>query len=208
MFLPCSTMYVPAHFSFSDQAEAVAFMQRYNFASIISQVEGELFASHLPLVLEQKGEHLTILGHFARKNPQWESLESQSLLVIFAEPHAYVSPSLYEKKLNVPTWNYVAVHAYGQARLLHDEASVFELLETQMKTYEPAYFAQWQELPQDYKLAMVKGIVAFEIQVNRLEAKRKLSQNKTERERENVMQHLLESDDSAARAIGEMMRGD
>jgi transcriptional regulator len=202
-------MYIPPHFSFTEYAETVAFMQRYNFAAIVSQVGGEPFATHLPFVVEQDAEgHVKLLAHFAKKNPHWEQLEGQTALVIFAEPHAYVSPSLYEKVLNVPTWNYVAVHAYGHARLIHDASETFDLLEKQMKAFEREYVAQWSELPQDYKNAMVKGIVAFEIPVTKLEAKRKLSQNKTERERQNVLQHLLESEDSAAHAIGEMMRAE
>jgi transcriptional regulator len=200
-------MYIPPHFSFTAYAETVAFMQRYNFAAIVSQVNDEPFATHLPFVVEQNSEgHVKLLAHFAKKNPQWESLEGQTALVIFAEPHAYISPGLYEKQLNVPTWNYVAAHAYGQARLIHDEAETFQLLEKQMKAFEREYVAQWSELPQDYKNAMAKGIVAFEIPVTKLEAKRKLSQNKTERERQNVMQHLLQNEDGSARAIGEMMK--
>jgi len=182
-------------------------MQRYNFAAIVTQVEGQPFASHLPFVVEQDREgKVRLLAHFAKNNPQWQALETQQALVIFAEPHAYVSPGLYEKALNVPTWNYVAVHAYGQARLIQESSAVFELLEKQMHAFEEDYFAQWLKLPQDYKNAMAKGIVAFEIPVEKLEAKRKLSQNKTAGEQENIMQHLLKSEDEAARTIGAMMR--
>jgi len=200
-------MYIPAHFSFTEYAETVGFMQRYNFAAIVTQVEGQPFASHLPFVVEQDREgKVRLLAHFAKNNPQWQALETQQALVIFAEPHAYVSPGLYEKTLNVPTWNYVAVHAYGQARLIQESSAVFELLEKQMHAFEEDYFAQWLKLPQDYKNAMAKGIVAFEIPVEKLEAKRKLSQNKTAGEQENIMQHLLKSEDEAARTIGAMMR--
>ena len=99
----------------------------------------------------------------------------------------------------------MAVHAYGQATLITDEQATFELLEKQMHAFETAYLEQWGRLSQDYKNALVKGIVAFEIPVKKLEAKRKLSQNKSERDRQNVMAHLLESEDSTARTIGEMM---
>ncbi len=199
-------MYIPDHFAHQGSAEPLAFMQRFNFATMITWVENSPFASHLPLVVEQADQSLMIYGHFARKNPQWENLEAQTVLVIFSEPHAYVSPSLYEKQLNVPTWNYVAVHAYGSTRLVHQEDEAFHILEKQMQTYESQYLVQWGTLPEEYKKAMIKGIVAFEMTVTKLEAKYKLSQNKTERDRQNVMEHLLQSEDASARMIGEMMK--
>lgn len=200
-------MYVPAHFSFTERTEIVAFMQRFNFAALVSQVEELPFATHLPFILEERNEdEIWLMAHFAKANPQWKNLEEQTALVIFSEPHAYVSPSLYSKELNVPTWNYVAVHAYGRAKLIADETAIFDLLEKQMQTFEKEYLEQWERLPQDYKNALVKGVVAFEMQVEKLEAKRKLSQNKPEQDRANVMAHLLESEDGAAQQTGEMMR--
>ncbi len=200
-------MYVPAHFSFAERADIVAFMRRFNFAALVSQVEGAPFATHLPFIVEERGdEEIWLLAHFAKANPQWKNLEAQTTLVIFQEPHAYISPSLYSKELNVPTWNYVAVHAYGRAKLLNDEAAMFALLEKQMQTFEKEYFEQWTRLPQDYKNAMLKGIVAFEMKAEKLESKWKLSQNKPEKDRANVTAHLLESEDGAAKQVGEMMR--
>jgi transcriptional regulator len=199
-------MYVPAHFSFSEQGDIVAFMRRYNFAVIVSQVDGLPFATHLPFIVEERGEgNIWLLAHFAKANPQWKNLEDQSALVIFSEPHAYISPSLYEKEQNVPTWNYVAVHAWGQARLIADEAGAFDLLEKQMQAFESAYLDQWSRLSQEYKNAMVKGIAAFEIPVEKLEAKWKLSQNKKPQEQLNIMSHLLENEDRVVRQVGEMM---
>lgn len=200
-------MYIPSHFSFADQPEIVAFMQRFNFATIVSVVEGLPFATHLPFVVEEAGEgQIRLLAHFAKANPQWKSLEEQTALVVFSEPHAYISPSLYSKELNVPTWNYAAVHAYGRARLIHGEQEAFHLLEKQMHAFEQAYTAQWKRLPQDYKNALVKGIAGFEIPVEKLEAKWKMSQNKPEQDRANVMAHLLGSEDGTVRQVGEMMR--
>lgn len=199
-------MYTPSHFNFSDHGEIVAFMRRFNFATIVSQVEALPFATHLPFVVEESGEgNIRLLAHFAKANPQWKSLVGQTALVIFSEPHAYISPSLYEKEQNVPTWNYVAVHAYGQATLITDEGATFDLLEKQIHAFEQAYLEQWRRLSQDYKNAMVKGIVAFEIPVEKLEAKRKLSQNKSENDRKNVMNHLLDSDSDTVRQIGGYM---
>jgi transcriptional regulator len=200
-------MYTPTHFRLDDSAQAMEFMQRYNFATLVTVVDGRPFASHLPFVVEATAEGtLRLLAHMARPNPQWQTLEAQTALAIFAEPHAYVSPSLYEKTQNVPTWNYVAVHAYGRTRLLLDDADAFALLERQMQVFENQYLEQWNTLPDTYKNALAKGIVAFEMEVTQLEGKQKLSQNKTDRDRQNVMQHLLDSTDDSARAIGEMMQ--
>lgn len=199
-------MYTPLHFRFSERADIVAFMRRFNFAAIVSQVEGLPFATHLPFVVEESAPgQVRLLAHFAKANPQWKTLEEQTALVIFSEPHAYISPSLYEKEQNVPTWNYVAVHAYGKAQLITEPENAFKLLEKQMQTFEGEYLVQWERLAQDYKNAMVKGIAAFEMIVDKLEAKSKLSQNKTAQERENIIAHLAQSDDTTARKIGEMM---
>lgn len=200
-------MYVPSHFSFGEHADIVAFMRRYNFAAVVSQIEDRPFATHLPFVVETEDNGtIRLLAHFAKANPQWKNLEGQTVLVIFQEPHAYVSPSLYSKELNVPTWNYVAVHAYGHAKLINDEAAAFDLLEKQMQTFEKEYLGHWNQLPQDYKDAMIKGIAAFEMEVEKLESKWKLSQNKPEKDRANVTAHLLDSEDGSAQQIGEMMR--
>ncbi len=200
-------MYTPTHFAQTDTATLVAFMRRFSFATIVSQVAERPFATHLPFVVEHSEDgQVTLLAHFAKANPQWQNLEAQTALVIFSEPHAYISPSLYEKELNVPTWNYVAVHAYGQATLITDEAQAFELLEKQMQTFEKEYLIQWSGLPQEYKNAMVKGIVAFRLNVSQLEGKEKLSQNKKAGERERIIAHLAESPDGAARQMAELMQ--
>jgi transcriptional regulator len=207
-------MYIPAHFQSDDTVAAVAFMQRYNFASLVTVLDLVPVASHLPFAIEaydldvemlDRAPRIQLLGHMARANPQWQHIEGQQVLVIFTEPHAYISPSLYEKVQNVPTWNYVAVHAYGKAKLIQDDAAALALLEKQIHVFESGYAAQWSGLSDDYKKAMVKGIVAFEIEVERLEFKRKLSQNKSDRDRQTVKAHLEQSEDGMLRDLGQMM---
>ena len=128
----------------------------------------------------EDGATLHLSAHLARANPQCKTLTDQTALVIFAEPHAYVSPSHYDRPLNVPTWNYIAVHAYGRATLLPDLAASLAALEAMIDHFEPSYRSQWEGLPDDYKHKMAAGIVAFEIAVEELQGKEKLSQNKTE----------------------------
>ena len=199
-------MYVPRHFEQKEAAAQVEFMRRYSFATIVSEVEGRPFASHLPFVIEwEENGPVTLLAHFAKANPQAASLEDQTVLVIFNEPHAYISPSLYDKEQSVPTWNYVAVHAYGQATLITEETAALELLEKQIQAFEKEYFAQWANLSKAFKSAMIKGITAFKIDVTELQGKEKLSQNKTVQERERIGAHLLESADAMARETGALM---
>jgi transcriptional regulator len=199
-------MYVPRHFEQKEVAAQVEFMRRYAFATIVSQVDGRPFATHLPFIVEwEENGPVTLLAHFAKANPQTASLEGQTVLVIFNEPHAYISPSLYDKEQSVPTWNYVAVHAYGRATMITEENAARELLEKQIQAFEKEYFAQWANLSEAFKSAMIKGITAFRLDVTELQGKEKLSQNKTVQERERIGAQLLESADAMARKTGALM---
>ena len=199
-------MYIPKLNSMEDVAEAVAFMQRYSFATIVTAKDNLPVATHLPFVITQRNGTVFLRSHFARANEQWMQLDSQPVLVIFSEPHAYISPSHYDKEQSVPTWNYLAVHAYGKGTLIHDTAQAYELLEATINTYEPAYQAQWNNLPQDFKMKMVKGIVAFDIEVTDLQGKKKLSQNKTEIEKQRIIDHLSASNNTQEAAIALYMQ--
>lgn len=199
-------MYIPSFNNFSDGQEIIAFMQRYSFATIISMMDDKPVATHLPfLVKEEKGKTM-LRSHFAKANPQWKEILNQILLVIFTEPHAYVSPSNYEKETNVPTWNYIAVHAYGQAKILDSTEEKAELLKHTIETFEAAYFKQWEALSEDYRLKMMNGIVAFEIEVTDLQAKKKLSQNRADKEQENIIRSLENSPDTSEREIAGYMK--
>lgn len=185
--------------------EAVSFMQRYSFATIVNTLDGLPVATHIPFIVEQRDEAIVLLSHFAKANPQAAASLNGTSLVIFSEPHAYVSPSNYEKVQNVPTWNYISVHAYGRAVLIDDVAGIEMLLKKMIGFYEQGYLQQWDNLENDYKLKMMKGIVAFEIVVDDLQAKKKLSQNRSENERQNIITALSASDDSNERQLSEYM---
>ena len=112
-------MYIPNAFKIAEREPLLAYMRQYNFAALISVIENSPFASHLPLVVEEAGETIRLKGHFAKANPHWRAHEQGGeALVIFQGPHAYIAPAQYETSEAVPTWNYVAVHAYGELRLL------------------------------------------------------------------------------------------
>lgn len=199
-------MYIPSFNSFTDRRDIIAFMQRYSFASIVTVVDGKPVATHLPFLVKEENDKLILQSHFAKANPQAKSITESNSLVIFTEPHAYISPSNYETEKVVPTWNYIAVHAYGQATFLESPEQKTELLKHTINTFEAAYFKQWQGLPEEYRSRMMNGIVAFEIEVTDLQAKKKLSQNRTEVEKDNIIQSLENSSDTNEREIAAYMK--
>jgi len=198
-------MYIPKHFLTTDRAEIVSFMKQYSFGTIINTKNNHPIATHLPFLVSVKDEKVILSSHFAKANPQWEIIAEHPSLVIFSEPHAYISPQHYEKELNVPTWNYFSVHAYGQGKILTDETQTYKILEATINSYEPAYKKQWDALPEEYKSKMIKGIVAFEIVLNDLQAKKKLSQNRTEIEKEKIIAHLSVSENQNEKEIARYM---
>jgi transcriptional regulator len=176
-------MYIPQHYVAADKGEMLQFMQAYSFATIVTANGNRPVATHLPFVVAENAGVVTLTSHFAKGNPQWEGLEGNEALVVFAEPHAYISPKHYDSAINVPTWNYVAVHAYGKPSIITGHGATLAVLEAMINNFEQGYKAQWDALPMDYKLKMLNGIVAFSIEVTDLQAKKKLSQNKNEAER-------------------------
>jgi transcriptional regulator len=116
-------------------------------------------------------------------------------MVVFSEPHAYISPKHYEKEQSVPTWNYIAVHAYGKATIIDTEAQLSAMMGKMIAQYDTGYLNQWNNLPAEFKTRMYNGIVAFRIKVTSLQAKNKLSQNRSETERKNIMEAFEKSGD-------------
>lgn len=123
-------------------------------------------------------------------------------LVIFHGPHAYISPANYESRQSVPTWNYIAVHAYGVPRIVDTKEA---MLDAMIAQYEPAHLQQWHEQSEKYKAGMLAGIVAFEMTVTRLEGKYKLSQNRPESDRRHVAESLGQSNDTTISGIAAHM---
>ena len=199
-------MYIPKHFLQEDKLHIIGFMKQYSFASIISLQDNIPVATHLPFVIEERNGGLALISHFARANNQWRGIEQQIPLVIFAEPHAYISPRHYDTELNVPTWNYAAVHAYGKAAIIPEEKKIMEVLEKTIQYYEASYQKQWSQLPEKFKAGMIKGIVTFELTVTDLQAKYKLSQNRTDTEKKKIIDSLKGSENAIDKKVGEMMQ--
>lgn len=202
-------MHIPAAFREEDVATLVSFMQAHSFATLITMYDQRPVASHVPLVVTQQADQITLTGHLAKANPQWQGFGDHESLAIFAGPHAYISPSAYTQRESVPTWNYIAVHAYGQPRpiTLSDAPDAMdEMIDEMIDTYGADYKAQWHSLSERYRNGMMRGIVGFELVVTRLDGQYKLSQNRDRTDQANIAHDLLNSPDSAAQAIGAAMQ--
>jgi transcriptional regulator len=174
------TLYVPPHFRVEERAALVEFMRAHAFATLVSSAGDDLHVSHVPLLVDMDGDAIRLRGHVARANAQWESLEgARKVLAIFHGPHAYVSPTWYATHPSVPTWNYAVVHAHAKARLT-DEAELHEIVMELAAKYEAGNTPPWKmsELPAPYASSMLAMIVGFELEVERVEGKFKLSQNR------------------------------
>lgn len=184
-------MYIPKFNLVTDRAILLEAMRAYSFAILFGgplTSDSSPVATHLPLVVKDEGEHGVIEGHFARANRHWQSLAGRETLVVFSGPHSYVSPALYADPLSVPTWNYIAVHAYGIFEIIEDDHEKDALLKGLIAQNEPAYAEQWRSLPDGFRRTMLAGIVGFRIPIARIEGKFKLSQNRSEADRHNIRQ--------------------
>jgi len=199
-------MYIPPKFKLKDETQIRAYIRQYPFATLITAVNNHPIATHLPFILEQKEEQWYLLSHMAKANPQWKLLEKNQPLVIFQEPHAYISPTYYEKEENVPTWNYVAIHVYGIVEMLLEPEQAVDVLEKTIDVFEKNFQGQWKNLDTGYKKRLLNGMVAFRIKIQNFEAKEKLSQNKTIEEQQTISDGLLDASDSSAQQLGEIMK--
>ncbi|TDS10976.1 FMN-binding negative transcriptional regulator [Sphingobacterium paludis] len=198
-------MYIPKRFTIAEESTKIALMKRQSFACLVTHHSGRCMATHLPFVIEQDADKLYLVSHMAKANEQSTHLHEQPCMVIFTGPHAYISPQHYDKLESVPTWDYVAVHAYGKASLVTDPDKKMESLETMIQRYEPAYQEQWSTLSESFKSGMVKGLEAFRIEVTELQGQEKLSQNKSALEKERIIDSLSGSDRPEERALAEYM---
>ena len=202
-------MYLPAHFTETDEAKIHAVIRANSFATLVTFDGAAPFASHVPLVLQPaRGPRGALIGHVARANPQWQHFANDAeVLAIFQGPHAYISPSWYPTPNMVPTWNYVAVHVYGIPRIVEDTAAFAEILRLTIDEYESGCPSPWrEELPADHKAAMMKAIVTFEIEITRVEAKFKLSQNRRPEDIAGAAAALSRSENQTERAVAALMQ--
>lgn len=201
-------MYVPPAFAEHDLGVLHDFIARHSFATVITQHDGEPFASHVPLLLDRTaGPRGTLRGHLARANPQAGTADGEAVLAIFHGPHVYVSPTWYAATNVVPTWNYVVVHAAGRWRTIDDGPRLRQLLRETVDTYERHLPQPWSMDSQDPAFVdrMAQAIVGFEFEIDRLEGKWKLNQNQPTERQQRVITALQDQADPDAAAVAKLM---
>jgi len=204
-------MYIPTHFAITDTITCQQVIVEYGFGELVTVDDAGLpFASHLPFLIDaERGAGGTLIAHMARANPQWQHFANgKSALAMFHGPHAYVSPAWYATHPAVPTWNYIAVHAYGVPKIVDTPAAMQDILRRLVDINEAANGTGWHMdgLTEQYLGGMMGAIVAFEIPIDRLEGKAKLSQNRDEADRARVAEALAASAGPSARATAKAMR--
>lgn len=198
-------MYIPKYYREEDREEILTFLGKNNFGLLITYDEKKPVATHLPTeIVEGEKNTLTIYGHMAKANPQWKSFGDQEALFVFQGPHTYISPRWYNH-VNVPTWNYMAVHIYGKIRVVGDE-EFYEILDRLVKKHEAQSNYRMEHLPQDYILKQMNGTVGFALEATSIEAGFKLSQNRTDEDYSNIIRELESLGDEDATKVARAMR--
>ncbi|MEQ7920854.1 FMN-binding negative transcriptional regulator [Xanthomonas sp. WHRI 1810A] len=210
-------MYTPSYFKDADLGSLHTQIEAARLAIVVTSGESGMQASHLPLLLApNEGAHGTLYGHFAKANPQWKDLQNGAeVMVIFPGADAYISPSFYPAKAEhgkvVPTWNYLAIHAYGHGEVFTDPQRLLEVVSGLTDKHESGRASPWAvtDAPADYIEKMLGAIVGFALPIERLEGKRKLNQNRSAEDIAGVRAGLAASEDAHDRELArEMSQGE
>ena len=199
-------MHIPEIYKNENQADIEQFIDKNGFSILVNQTNGKLGATHIPLVLEHKKGKQFLVGHVSKLNPQAESFKTnEDILAIFSGINAYISSSWYDHE-NAPTWNYIAVHVYGKIRL-HSHEEAIEALKKLVDKYEtnsenPVRVENLSEKT----MREVRGIVSFEIEISSIESVKKLSQNRDDKNYNNIISELQKTNENQAIAVAEAMK--
>ncbi|MEK4883953.1 FMN-binding negative transcriptional regulator [Bacillus sp. FSL W8-0223] len=200
-------MYIPTAFRVNDQSRLVDFIKGNSFGILFSQEESGPSATHLPFFLDEKTwDNGVLISHMAKQNPHWKKLNGKEVLVVFQGPHAYISASWYKDPNTVPTWNYVAVHVYGTVQIIEKKEEMVERMEKTVHFYESSMPDPW-DTPFDDEFidGLMNGIVVFEISINKMEGKWKLSQNHSIERQQNVINGLKTSGQYQSAELAKIM---
>ena len=199
-------MHIIKYFREEDRAKILEFLHQNDFATLVLYDGEKPVASHLLTEIVEDGERLWVNGHMSRANPLWKMFESNpEVLVIFQGPHTYISPTWYNH-VNVPTWNYQAVHVYGKPRLITDPGESYGILKRLVDRYEGQGSYQLETLPQDFVQKEMRGVAAFQIEARRIEANYKLSQNRDDESYRSIVSHLEQRTDEYSHAVAGAMK--
>jgi transcriptional regulator len=197
-------MYVAKSNRNENNEELLDFIRQNGFAILISTVEGKPWATHVPLILSADGKKLS--GHLARGNKQWKAWnDTTDMLAIFTGPHTYISSSWYDHE-NVPTWNYIAVHVYGKIRTITGD-ELLEGLKALTNKYEHASVkpVTVEGMSESFLSKELLGIVGFEIEITRIEAAYKLSQNRDDKNYKEIISQLRKRPDEDSHHVADEM---
>jgi transcriptional regulator len=197
-------MYIPKIYREEDSKKIVEFLKRNNFPALVSYDGEKPLATHIVVDVTESEGGLIIYGHMSRANPQWETLQGQEALLIFQGAHTYISPRWYSQ-VNVPTWDYMMAHVYGKAREIAG-SELYSALSRLVQNHEINTSYRLEGLPQDFLQREMNGIVGFAIAVTRVEASYKLSQNRTDQDRENIARELDQRGDEYSMEIAQAIR--
>lgn len=198
-------MYTPKLYREEDHERILEFLKRNNFPALVTSDGEKLIATHLPVeVVETGNDTLKIYSHMSRANPQWKSFGEQEALLIFQGAHTYISPTWYNH-VNVPTWNYMMVHVYGKARVVDGE-ELKSTLGRLVERHEAAGDYRMESLPGEFVEKELKGAVGFVVDVTRIDAGYKLSQNRNDEDHANIIRELELRGDEESSRVAEAMR--
>ena len=199
-------MHIPKLYREEDKAKILKFIRQNDFAVLVTHDGEKPVASHLLMEVLEEGDTLYVNGHMSRANPHWKTFEKNpEVLIIFHGAHTYISPTWYNH-VNVPTWNYQSVHVYGKPRLITNYDEAYSILKRLIDRYETEGHYKMETLPQDFVEKEIRGIMAFQIEVTRVEANYKLSQNRRDEDHANIIARLEERSDDLSHAVAEAMR--
>jgi transcriptional regulator len=197
-------MYIPKYYREEDRQAILTFLKQNNFAAIVTFDGEKPIATHIPVEVVESEDGWTIYGHISRANEQKNTFGEQEALLIFQGPHTYISARWYTN-VNVPTWDYMIVHVYGKVREIQGD-ELYSVLSRLVKKHEANSAYRLEELPQDMVQKDIKGIFGFAVDVTRIEGGYKLSQGKTEQERQNIAGELEKRGDENSKEIAEAIR--
>lgn len=199
-------MYTPKLYREEDRSKILGFLQQNDFVTLVCHDGERPVASHLLVEVVENGERLLVNGHMSRANPLWKTFaQNPEVLVIFQGAHTYVSATWYNH-VNVPTWNYQAVHVYGTPRLITDPQEAYQLLKRLIDRHEGGSAYKLETLPEDFVQKEIRGVMAFEIEATRIEANYKLSQNRDDEDYWNIVSHLEQRPDELSHGVAAAMK--
>ena len=206
-------MFIPKRFNQDNIEELIALMEKYSFATLVTQTDEGVEATHLPMIISNVADKLYLKAHIAKANPLWKSVANGAdVLVIFNGPNCYISPSHYPTKKEtgkaVPTWNYAVVHVTGTISFIHDREGVYDIIDTLTTKHEMGTRDPWSisDAPEQYIQKMLPAIVGIEIDVSSILGQWKLSQNQPEVNQRGVVEGLSASIDANMGEVAEMVK--